>query len=1527
MPAADRNGGRRFVFRLALLAVLVISAARVAPATTITGFYGRDFVTLSGGSGTDSYDSSQGPYDPLTAGAHGDVITNGNLTVSGGGVVAGDATTGGIITLSGGSTITGQQSTGAPPVTVADQPACSPYTGWTGVTILSGNVAISNNKLTISGGGSAALAPGSYCWAGITLSGGSTIQVANGPVTIALTGQANLSGGSLVNLTQDPRQVTLWSSFVTANNGVVFSGGSASYLAVYAPQAAVSFLGGSAFFGSIISRSINTSGGATMLHYDLSLAATPTPSPTPSPTPAPVTLTFTPTQTATGTPTATASPTDTVAPTPVPTFTNTHTPTSTSTFTNTPTDTFTSTTTPTATPTATQTATATATNTPTPTDTATNTPTDTSTSTSTPTPTTTATSTPTETATATPTSTTTATATQTSTNTATQTATATATPTDTPTATETPTDTATVTPTATYTSTETSTATTTPTTTPTPTATNTNTPTATITDTPTPTPTDTPTESPTVTATDTATLTATASATPTSSDTPTPSPTGPTITPTRTPTKTSTATLTRTPTKTVTPTRTATNTRTATPTRTPTRTPTSTKTPTPCLPANTPRPGQVGDEFQVNTYTTSWQTAPAIANGPDGTLVVTWGSWGEDGSGLGVYGQRFDRDHQPLGGEFPVNTYTTYSQEEPRVSTDGQGNFVVVWESNGQVGTGYGVFGQRFDHSGAPVGTEFQVNDSGTNAQSAYASPVVAMRGGGDFVVVWSGGSPTQNVFAQPFGTAGSPLGGSLALSANPMVNQLRPDVALLPGGDFIAAWSALPSSSSRYSSRSVVVQRFDPYGTPRGGQFVITNEASYSYGPHVAATAAGNFVVVWHGDDATARAQLFAPNVQPLTPSLSAGTTYDQPAVCMDTTGGFFVTWSNGNSPTEQVWGQQFASDGSPGIPFAVGSSYCTSGQSPAVTCDALNRATTVWEGSAYYPVDEIFGQQFDLTPVPTATPTPTPTVKATFTPGRCCESRIAPGCVDGACQTCVCALDASCCTDTWSPTCVGVASGACAATCGCPVAAVTNATCAAATIITAVPFTDTITIVGTPPDVTAPVPTCGNGSRNHAVWYQWTAPTEGTLTATTAGSDYDTMLSVYAGSCTQPLAVTCNDDVLVGVNASSQVSIPVLGGQTYLFLVTDYGDAGGQLVFNVSFVGPTIVPLNGQEVSLPNDLVSLAPPTVDRTVPTDLATATAYLYSGDNPIQTGVAGGTIQAATAAAIRGRVTANDRTPLSGVTITIVDHPEYGSTQTRPSTGLFDMAVNGGKPLTVSYRRDGYLPVERQVIPRLQDFTWAPDVVMIGYDTAATTIDLTSLQDVAVARANPVTDADGTRQATLLFQPGTTATAGNTALSAITVRATELTVGPNGPAAMPAELPVTSAYTYAVALTVDGMGDTPVQFNPPAIFYVEDFLNFPAGTTVPTGYYRPSAPCQDAAWVASDNGIVLQIVGLDGQGAALIDRTGDGQADDVSGLGISDLERARLATLYAVGQTLWRSPVSHFSFWDMNCHHPADRSGT
>ncbi len=340
-----------------------------------------------------------------------------------------------------------------------------------------------------------------------------------------------------------------------------------------------------------------------------------------------------------------------------------------------------------------------------------------------------------------------------------------------------------------------------------------------------------------------------------------------------------------------------------------------------------------------------------------------------------------------------------------------------------------------------------------------------------------------------------------------------------------------------------------------------------------------------------------------------------------------------------------------------------------------------------------------------------------------------------------------------------------------------------------------------------------------------------------------------------------------------------------------------------------------------LPPDPSTVAPP-IDRTVATTVAASTQFLYSGDNLIQTGVVNGTINPIHAGVIRGKVLQEGGAALSGVTITILGHQEFGRTLSR-TDGMFDMTVNGGGLLTVSYQKDGYLSLQRQINVPWNDFAIVDDVIMIPVDPQVTSVDFAGSSQMQTARGSQINDADGTRQAVLLFAPGTQATAvkpdGTTiSLSSAHVRATEYTAGQDGPKKMPAPLPPASAYTYCAEFSVDealAAGAQDVRFNKPVIVYIDNFLNFPVGGNVPTGYYDRSR----GAWIPSDNGVIIKILSITG-GMADIDIKGTGAAassSELTALGITDAERLQLASLYGAGHSLWRISISHFSPWDCN----------
>ncbi len=377
--------------------------------------------------------------------------------------------------------------------------------------------------------------------------------------------------------------------------------------------------------------------------------------------------------------------------------------------------------------------------------------------------------------------------------------------------------------------------------------------------------------------------------------------------------------------------------------------------------------------------------------------------------------------------------------------------------------------------------------------------------------------------------------------------------------------------------------------------------------------------------------------------------------------------------------------------------------------------------------------------------------------------------------------------------------------------------------------------------------------------------------------------------------------------------VPLPGWSGTTSFTFVT----SDGELESSEAVIQIVVYP--GGPV-LPPDPATVAPPLSPIEL-TDLYEATSFLFEGPAPIQMGVASGAIVANRIAVLRGRVLNREQEPLPGVQVVINGHPELGYTLTR-SDGRFDLAVNGGGRVTLEYHLEGHMPVQRTRDIPWQDYVTFDDVVLTPYDPKATVIGM-SAPVLQTAVGSEVADDVGARRPMLVFAPGTRAwlkarDGSLTEVDALTIRATEYTVGAAGPAAMPGELPSSTAYTFAINYTADeaiAADATGVTFSKPVIAYVENFYGFPVGTAMPVGTYDRS----QAIWSPLENGAVMALVGVEA-GMALLDTDGDGAADPISrldALGITDDERRLLAETYAVGQSVWRVEHSHFSDKDYN----------
>ena len=98
-------------------------------------------------------------------------------------------------------------------------------------------------------------------------------------------------------------------------------------------------------------------------------------------------------------------------------------------------------------------------------------------------------------------------------------------------------------------------------------------------------------------------------------------------------------------------------------------------------------------EFLVNEYTTNHQILGQISALSSDAIAVAWLSYGQDGSGTGVYTRVFNTTtRNNITAEFRTNTYTANDQRNPSICALSNDSVAVAWQSYGQDSSGYGIY-------------------------------------------------------------------------------------------------------------------------------------------------------------------------------------------------------------------------------------------------------------------------------------------------------------------------------------------------------------------------------------------------------------------------------------------------------------------------------------------------------------------------------------------------------------------------------------------------------------------------------------------------------------------------------------------------------------------------------------------------------------------------------------------------------------------------------------------------------------------
>lgn len=99
----------------------------------------------------------------------------------------------------------------------------------------------------------------------------------------------------------------------------------------------------------------------------------------------------------------------------------------------------------------------------------------------------------------------------------------------------------------------------------------------------------------------------------------------------------------------------------------------------------------IGNQFIVHTTKASDQTAPRAAADVNGGFVIVWSSLGQDGDNYGSYAQLFDKTGGKAGGEFKLNAVTAGEQSKPMVAFLPNGNLVATGQTVGEDEAGHSI--------------------------------------------------------------------------------------------------------------------------------------------------------------------------------------------------------------------------------------------------------------------------------------------------------------------------------------------------------------------------------------------------------------------------------------------------------------------------------------------------------------------------------------------------------------------------------------------------------------------------------------------------------------------------------------------------------------------------------------------------------------------------------------------------------------------------------------------------------------------
>jgi hypothetical protein len=299
---------------------------------------------------------------------------------------------------------------------------------------------------------------------------------------------------------------------------------------------------------------------------------------------------------------------------------------------------------------------------------------------------------------------------------------------------------------------------------------------------------------------------------------------------------------------------------------------------------------------------------------------------------------------------------------------DSSGNFVVVWSRPNGSPFPVACLAQRFNASGVPLGTEFQVN---TTVPSSVENSNIAMDSAGNFVVVWDNNYPPNltDIRGQRFSALGEPQGPEFVVA--PLMPNANfwagwgSKVAVDPVGNFVVTWQASVVGTTLWD---IYARRYDANGQTLGEPFCVNTQLDgFQLSPDIAITHSGGFVITWNHEFVGAKARYYSPTGEPQSGEILVGSgTYlhTRPAIAVDSLGTSTIAYNKeppGMPGQDDVYARRLDSLGVPlGNEFLVNSTTAGGQEWADVAASSDGRFVITWHGPGLSPFD-FFAQAYN--------------------------------------------------------------------------------------------------------------------------------------------------------------------------------------------------------------------------------------------------------------------------------------------------------------------------------------------------------------------------------------------------------------------------------------------------------------------------------------------------------------------------------------------------------------------------------------